>query len=378
MKTVVVEGWRGSCHSYALVNQQQLLHLSNEPRLSVFHRDVQFFRDDWARVDSGLPLTAKLRLAALPTPPAELQPDVTYRISYPFRVHGGTGRIMVFATNELDRTLENDCVGADGHRATADRVIEIITPSSWSRRAFLAAGYVPERVHCVPHGVDPAFAMPVDAAERRRLRTQLRVPEDGFAFLHIGAMSWNKGVGPLIAAFAVHRRSYPRSILILKGGDALYGNVLQVACEEAGRLRPEARDPEVAKNLRYIRVNLPLHGLASLYRAADAYISCYRAEGFNLPVLEAMASHLPVIVTRGGSTDDFCPDDSCLKVEADLVDGPVGMHLEPRIESIVDSMAQTVEDAGARDGRATRAHDHVLPRYSWARVTEQLADLFCR
>jgi glycosyltransferase involved in cell wall biosynthesis len=376
MKTLVVEGWRTSCHSYALINQRQLLHLLNDSRLTVSHRDVPFFRDEWAKVDSGLPEREQSSLAAIAEPPAGLQADVTYRISYPFRVHAGSGRVFVFATNELDRTLPDDCVGPDGRPETADpAAVEIVTPSTWSHRAFVQAGYAPGRVHVLPHGVDPALATPIAAAERRRLRQQLRLPEDAFAFLNVGAMSWNKGVGPLIAAFAVHRRSYPRSVLILKGGNALYGDVFRISCEEAARLRPEARDPAVLQNLRYIRVNLPLHAVARLYRTCDAYISTYRAEGFNLPVLEAMASDLPVIVTRGGSTEDFCPDDGCLKVAADPARGRSGAYLEPRIDSIVEQMGRMVEDAGAREHRSQLARDYALPRYSWARVTGQLTDL---
>ena len=372
MKTLIVEGWRTSSHSYALVNQRQLLEFLKAPNFNLYHRDVPFFHDVWSTVDSGLAEADKQRLAAIAPPPPGLQADVTYRISFPFRIHAGPGRTLVFATNELEGSLPDDCVGVDGSAAIEKNAVEIVTPSSWSRHAFLRSGYAPERVHVIPHGVDPALGTPLDAAQRRGLRQQLRLADEAFAFLNVGALSWNKGVGPLIAAFAVHRRSYPKSVLVLKGGDALYGNVLRAACEEAGRLRPEAQDPSLSGALRYIHLNLSAYAVACLYRAVDAYVSPYRAEGFNLPVIEAMASDLPVIVTGGGATDDFCPDDACLKIGADLVDGPRGRYLEPRIDSLVEQMGRMVEDAAAREQRARRARDHVLPVYSWSRVTEQL------
>jgi glycosyltransferase involved in cell wall biosynthesis len=348
----------------------------DEPRLTVYHRDLPLYRDAWSSVDSGLPDAQKSRLAAIAAPPPGLRVDATYRISYPFRVHPGEGRVFVFATNELDSSLAADCVGADGTAGSVDcAAVRIVTPSTWSRRAFLQAGYPAERVHVVPHGADAALAAPLPAAERRRLRTLLGIADSAFAFLNIGAMSWNKGIGPLIAAFAVHRRSFPNSVLILKGGDALYGNVLRPCVEEAGRLRREARDPGLAAGLRYIAESLPLRALAALYRAADAYVAPYRAEGFNLPVLEAMASSLPVIVTHGGSTDDFCPDDAGLKITADLAQGPRGRYLEPRIDELVDHMARMIEEPAARDSRARSALHAALPRYSWPSVTRRLTEL---
>src|SRR5262249_44426075 len=43
-KQLLVEGWRTSCHSYALVNQHQLLQLARDPRFELFHLDIPFFR----------------------------------------------------------------------------------------------------------------------------------------------------------------------------------------------------------------------------------------------------------------------------------------------------------------------------------------------
>lgn len=45
--------------------------------------------------------------------------------------------------------------------------------------------------------------------------------------------------------------------------------------------------------------------MGSLFRCANVYVAPYQAEGFNLPVLESLASGTPVIIPHGGSTDDF-------------------------------------------------------------------------
>ncbi|MGO9993433.1 MAG: glycosyltransferase family 4 protein [Steroidobacteraceae bacterium] len=376
MKTLIVEGWRTSCHSYALVNQHQLLYLLDDPRFCLYHRDVLFARPHWAGIDSGLPEGDKARLAAIAPPAPGVREDVIYRISFPFRVYPGAGRVFVFATSELIRTLPLDCVGADGRRDSAQPgTVDIVTPSAWSRRGFLQAGYSPDRVHLVPHGIDPAVAAPFPPAQRRQFRDTLGLRDEEFAFLNISAMTWNKGIGPLIAAFAVHRRAHPASVLLLKGGDALYGNVIQSSIDEARRLRPEARDPTLFDSIRYIPQNLSRDEVTRLYRATDAYISPYRAEGFNLPVLEAMAAGLPVIVTRGGATDDFCLERTGLKIAADFVSDDEREYLEPRVDSIIEQMSRMVEDASLRERLALAGRESAVQRFSWKHAADSLAQV---
>ena len=51
-------------------------------------------------------------------------------------------------------------------------------------------------------------------------------------------------------------------------------------------------------SISVISTSLDQAQLRALYGMADAYVSPYRAEGFNLPVLEAMACGLPVVATH--------------------------------------------------------------------------------
>jgi glycosyltransferase involved in cell wall biosynthesis len=376
MKTLVVEGWRRSCHSYALVNQRQLLHLAEDSRVRLFHRDVPFFQNHWAYLDNGLTEALKGRLAAIAPPPPGVCADVTYRISFPFRIHPGAGRVFVFATSEFNRELAAASVGVDGRPETVEPgAVDIVTPSSWSRRAFLQAGYAPERVHVIPHGIDPGLAAPLPSAERQAFRRSLRLEDDEFAFLNVSAMTWNKGIGPLVAAFALHRRSHPRSVLVLKGGDYLYGPVLQPSLDEARRLCDAARDPALATAIRYVDNNLPWEMISRLYRSVDAYIAPYRAEGFNMPVLEAMAAGLPVLVSRGGASDDFCSEEHSLKIATDPKVCEGGDYLEPRVESIVQQMNRVVEEAATRERLSRLGQAHAVRHFGWKQVADQLAEL---
>ncbi len=60
-----------------------------------------------------------------------------------------------------------------------------------------------------------------------------------------------------------------------------------------------AADP-AAPAIVYLDGQLPEAELAALYRTCDLAVFPYRAEGFVLPILEAMASATPAIVPRLG------------------------------------------------------------------------------
>jgi glycosyltransferase involved in cell wall biosynthesis len=374
---LLVEGWRRSTHSYALVNQNQLLQLRADSRFTLFHADMPLFRPEWASVDNGFDPQSQAILAAIP-PAADNPVDVVYRASYPLRVFPAPGRrVYVFGTTEFGQPQQSDCRGRSGTPADVDAEgVDFIAPSNWARAGFIKAGFDPERVHLVPHGFDPEQLQPPEAAARRLIREQLRLPADAFVFLNIGAMTWNKGIGPLLVAFALHRQKFPHSLLLLKGADALYGNRLADCRADAEAVRPGAFTPEVTRSIVYIGANLSRQLMAQLHHASDAYLTPYRAEGFSLPTLEALGAGRPVIVTRGGPTDDFCPDAYSLKVDATIRSFGSGMiALEPSVDAIVECMRRVVEDAALRERAAREAHLWAARHYSWSAVTRQLGDL---
>ena len=58
-------------------------------------------------------------------------------------------------------------------------------------------------------------------------------------------------------------------------------------------------------HILYLESDLSDEHMVELFNACDCLVHPYRGEGFALPVLEAMACALPVVVTGGGATDDF-------------------------------------------------------------------------
>ena len=168
--------------------------------------------------------------------------------------------------------------GARWHRMMAERVADtadvILTPTAAVARELAAYISLP-RVEVVGEGVNAAVAtVPADAEQRAR---RLELPES-FA-LAVGTLEPRKGLD--VVAAALGDKNWPGLPLLIAGpggwGDAL---------------------PDVADRTR-IRLlgRLSDADLATLYSRADVLVMASRAEGFGLPVLEAMTHGLPVVIS---------------------------------------------------------------------------------
>src|SRR5204863_3469458 len=106
-----------------------------------------------------------------------------------------------------------------------------------------------------------------------------------------------------------------------------------------------------------IQDELDTDALVELYRSCDVLVHPYRGEGFAMPVLEAMACGLPVIVTAGGPTDEFCPPEAGWRIRAQRKALPGGrvdhfetagepLMLEPDVAHLAE-LLRAVAGAGA-------------------------------
>ena len=68
--------------------------------------------------------------------------------------------------------------------------------------------------------------------------------------------------------------------------------------------------------VEYIDRDLTESEMAGLYAACDCLVHPFRGEGFGLPVVEAMACGLPVIVTGAGPALDYATDETAFLIPA--------------------------------------------------------------
>jgi glycosyltransferase involved in cell wall biosynthesis len=380
MLNLVVEGWRFLPHSYSIVNQFQCLEfLKRRDRVNLFHRDVAYYNPNWQMLEGIFRVEDENKLRNITQPKQD--GDVTFRIKYPYNLAPAQSKkTFVFATSEMLAVppfmLENGKSLEENHK---DSDVVIITPSQWSKRGFLNSGADPDRVVVIPHGVDPQIYYPVESKKRSKLRNDLGWDES-FIFLNISSMLVCKGIDILLKAFAQVVENYPQTKLVLKGLDSLYysQNILEDILENLtfGELE------NILPRLSYIGDSLSFVEIAQLYQGADVYVSPYLSEGFNMPVLEALACGLPVICTKGGPTDDFTNPDFALNIESqlgymDFLEGfEDSLALKPDLGHLVELMIKSIEDEDFRQQAKSNAAKFVAESFTYEKVVDRLLILF--
>jgi glycosyltransferase involved in cell wall biosynthesis len=283
-------------------------------------------------------------------------------------------------TSHFFRTCAGSSEAADLSFFTRGENI-IVTPSKWAQDRIVDYGFPRNKVIILPHAVDRNVFYPIERSERLASRAKLGIGVDEVVFLNIGGAVWNKGEDILVRAFAAVRDGGVKVRLLFKDQKGLYGSKIENVIREVANTCPEILKSEVIGAISIISENLSGGSLRELYSIADCYVSPYRAEGFNLPVLEAIACGLPVIVTKGGATDDFCSDHFAIRISGEIrelaQDFPDrnGTYIEPSLDELIKAMSDFASGKRHDADKFSTARLEILNRFSWPNAARQLASL---
>ncbi|MCX6136429.1 MAG: glycosyltransferase, partial [Ignavibacteriales bacterium] len=248
-------------------------------------------------------------------------------------------------------------------------VDEVWAISSFVRECYIESGLPADRVFVIPCGVNTALFNP--SAEPTKLKTKKL-----FKFLFVGGTIYRKGIDILLDAYSKAFTSSDEVCLVIKdmGGNSFYKG--QTAREVIEDLQSRPGAPEI----EYIEQSLSEMEMAGLYAACDCLVHPYRGEGFGLPIAEAMASGLPVIITGYGAALDFCSTANAYLLPSQKVrfdEKKVGeletvnfpWLAEPDSNSLQKILKHVMEFPEEAKAKGSAARSQIELNFSWEKAT---------
>lgn len=223
-------------------------------------------------------------------------------------------------------------------RAVTRRADRIVVPTNIVAEQVIERGVPATQVAVIPLGVETALATQ-EAVAHARVRFEL--PET--FVLWVGTVEPRKNLAGLVSAMT--QLDVP---LVVVGPDGWQVNDVDLLAPLGGRVQ---------------RLGVVSSAdLQALYSAASVFVLPSHAEGFGLPVIEAMAQGTPVVTSRGTATEEVAGG------AAHLVDPADPDHIAAGIRQVLEDEAEANRLCAAGLARAAQL--------TWTETASQYRALF--
>jgi glycosyltransferase involved in cell wall biosynthesis len=239
---------------------------------------------------------------------------------------------------------------------------EVVTYSRFGHRLLRERGFSSSYI---PMGVDTKTFAPVG---RREARSRFRIPQGVYVFGMVAANLDNpsrKGFQEVLEAFRLFHRRHPRSALFLHANarDSRRGFPIGEYATALGLSQVVYGLPEYTAALK-----LDPADMARLYSAFDCLLAPSAREGFCLPIVEAQACGIPVIVNNTTSMPELVGAGAVCETGWKWWINRGTYARQPDVRSLLDKMEEI--HRGDRDALAARARRFAVANYDMDHIFE--------
>lgn len=233
-------------------------------------------------------------------------------------------------------------------RWSAHAARHIIVPSTTTKSDLIRAyGVDDQKITVIHHGVSERFGS-IAPSMVRDLRTRLQL--SGPYILSVGTIQPRKNFAILGEAMVMLRDWGIDCTLVIAGKQGWL----------ADQVLDRLHSFDLGNHLRIVDY-MSDNDLPALYAGASAYVQPSLFEGFGLPVVEAMSSGIPVVVSSASCLPEIAADG------AELFDPTDSRHLSSALHDILSSPERSRVLATKALARSRS--------FSWRQTAEQTADV---
>ncbi|MFN8674317.1 MAG: glycosyltransferase family 4 protein [Candidatus Sericytochromatia bacterium] len=180
-----------------------------------------------------------------------------------------------------------------------------------------------------------------------------------FKFIFVGGILYRKGIDILIQAYIEEFKNNEEVSLIIKS----FGNNSYYKAESLINSINSKIDKKNLPDIILIDENLTVEEIAFLYQNCDCYVQPYRAEGFCMPLAEAVACGLNIITTGFGPAKEFCPPETTLFLDYTEIED----YAEVDKNDLKNKMRKVFESE-KNQALLLESSNTILKNYSWENI----------
>lgn len=196
-------------------------------------------------------------------------------------------------------------------------VDEIWVPSHFHRQTFSQSGIAKKKIRVIPQPLDEENFQTLPQPQRVRL---LGDCANSFVFLSVFKWEVRKGIDILLRAYMQEFSAEDNVCLVLlTRGDKLSSR--EVEKRVANFLEKNNISTSGSPRLEVLKPSKStMLSLATLYVSVDAFVLPTRGEGWGRPIMEAMASGIPVIATNWSGQTSYLNDETGFPIPVDKIE----------------------------------------------------------
>ena len=252
-------------------------------------------------------------------------------------------------------------------------VNKILAPSNFSKNIFIENNVPEEYLEVIPHGYSSSF---INRTESINIKTDRK-----FKFLiNYGQLHKRKNISSVLEAWGRAFTDKDDVVLVAKLAIKPATNPFEITWSTVF----ETFKKKYKNHAPIIIIQDFIPDISDIYRSCNALIS-FGSEGFNLPVLECVASKkIPVCLDKGPHLD-FTNENNAVYVKSTEVRAPVDYQywqpspyakmFQPDINDAAEKLQYVFKNEVSLIQKFNNEQNRIRQEYSWDNIVQKIEEL---